>query len=50
MEVSGICSSCGGVARPAHTCSLCGAIVCSKCFDSDLNMCRRCAAQTRKGF
>jgi hypothetical protein len=41
---------CGGIAKPAYTCNACGAIVCSRCFDIDTGLCKRCAAQTRKGF
>ena len=50
MEISGICTICGGHASPAYTCEMCGAIVCSKCFNPDLSLCIRCAAQSRKGF
>jgi len=33
MELMGLCSQCG---RPGilHTCPLCGAHVCSRCFDT----------------
>jgi hypothetical protein len=44
MQVSGICVMCGGIAMPATTCDTCGAIVCMKCFDSDLGICKRCSA------
>ncbi|MBN2330253.1 MAG: orotate phosphoribosyltransferase [Candidatus Aenigmarchaeota archaeon] len=50
MEMTGVCSICGGYAKPVYTCSLCGAMVCNKCFNNDLGLCRRCAAQARKGF
>ena len=50
MEVAGICPECSAVAKPAHTCNVCGAIVCSKCFNTDLGVCNRCAGQSRKGF
>jgi len=43
MRHTGICSICGGIADPAHTCRLCGAIVCSKCFDAEKGICKRCA-------
>ncbi|UCD03269.1 MAG: orotate phosphoribosyltransferase [Candidatus Aenigmatarchaeota archaeon] len=50
MKVAGICAECSRVAKPAYTCSVCGASVCSKCFNTDLGTCRRCAGQSRRGF
>lgn len=49
MQISGMCSICDGLAKPAYTCSICGAIACSKCFSYDLGLCVRCAAQAKKG-
>ncbi len=45
MRLKGICSICGGIADPAYSCSMCGAIVCSKCFNSKTGLCKRCAAK-----
>ena len=45
---AGICSICGGLAEPAYTCMLCGAIVCSKCFLPEKGVCRKCAAKLGK--
>ena len=33
MKRAGICSVCGGVAEPANSCMLCGAIVCEEDFE-----------------
>jgi len=48
VERAGICSICGGVAKPAYTCMLCGAVCCANCFVVELGLCKRCAAKTRK--
>ncbi len=50
MEVPGICAMCGGVAEPAYTCNACGSIVCAKCYDSSLGICKRCVAQSTRGL
>ena len=44
MERPAICSSCGGMAKPAYTCTLCGAVVCAKCYLVGRNICKKCAA------
>ena len=46
MERGALCVICGGAALPAHTCRLCGALVCSKDFDSGKGLCSRCAAKS----
>jgi hypothetical protein len=43
MEKGALCVICGGPALPAHTCQLCGAIVCSKDFDSEKGICKICS-------
>jgi hypothetical protein len=50
VRVAGLCTVCGGLARPAFTCGMCGIIVCRKCFNEDLGLCMRCATQSRKIF
>lgn len=50
MKVAGICSVCGGLAKPAFTCEMCGTVVCSRCYNLDLSLCERCSAQSRKIF
>jgi len=40
-EVVGLCVYCGKPA--AHTCSLCGALVCEQHFDSSKGICTVCA-------
>lgn len=47
MEKAGICMHCKGLANPAYTCRMCGAIVCEKCFDHELGVCRACAHKVR---
>jgi hypothetical protein len=49
MQVTGICVMCGRPAMPASTCDICGAIVCVRCFDEDLGICKRCSAQMNRG-
>ncbi|MGB9938044.1 MAG: orotate phosphoribosyltransferase [Methanobacterium sp.] len=41
MELKGICSICG---RPGkmHTCTLCGSLVCSNCYDTPKGICKLC--------
>ncbi|MBZ2166120.1 MULTISPECIES: hypothetical protein [Methanobacterium] len=41
MEVSGICSICG---RPGkmYTCTLCGSIICGKCYNIQKAVCKSC--------
>lgn len=50
MQVPGICVMCGRIAKPAFTCNACGAIVCAKCFDDGLSVCKRCVGQMSRGF
>jgi hypothetical protein len=47
METAGICTHCRGLAKPAYSCRMCGAIVCGNCFDHELGMCRACAAKVK---
>jgi hypothetical protein len=49
MEKAGICMHCNGLASPAYTCRMCGAIVCESCFDHELGFCRICAAKIKPG-
>ena len=49
MERTGICTHCKGLARPAYTCRMCGAVVCARCFDHELGACRACASKIRPG-
>ena len=42
MEHAGLCSICGKVANPGHSCSMCGIIVCSEHFDTKSNLCNYC--------
>jgi len=44
MERPTICSVCGGMAKPAHTCQLCGATVCDADFRPEKGICSKCAA------
>jgi hypothetical protein len=41
MDLLGLCSICG---KPGamYTCSLCGRIVCSRCFDNAHGICNSC--------
>ncbi|MCC7551707.1 orotate phosphoribosyltransferase [Methanobacterium ferruginis] len=41
MEVWGICSICGRSGK-MYTCSLCGNLVCSRCFIPQRGICQRC--------
>ncbi|MDD3754378.1 MAG: zinc finger HIT domain-containing protein [Methanobacterium sp.] len=41
MEVRGLCSICGSIAK-MYTCSLCGSLVCSRCFQPKQGICKRC--------
>lgn len=45
-ERSGVCFICGGVAEPAYSCRMCGAIVCSKCYEKKTGLCIKCASKT----
>jgi len=47
MRIPGICAICGGIAEPAYTCSMCGAIVCSKHFVKKDGMCTNCHNRIR---
>ena len=46
MDLMGLCSICG---KPGamFTCSLCGRLVCSNCFDSQHRVCCSCKAGKR---
>ncbi|MBF4475576.1 MULTISPECIES: orotate phosphoribosyltransferase [Methanobacterium] len=46
MEVRGLCSICGQPGK-MYTCSLCGNLVCEKCFQQDRGVCQRCQRGTR---
>jgi len=41
MEMMGLCSICG---KPGamYSCSLCGRIVCSSCFNHKARVCKNC--------
>ncbi|HLD41602.1 MAG TPA: hypothetical protein VJB06_01070 [archaeon] len=41
-SISGLCSLCGTVAKPAYTCNICGAIVCLSCFHHNIGACKKC--------
>jgi hypothetical protein len=43
-QVPGVCSVCGGLAKPAYSCMMCGAVVCMRCFDIDSGLCRVCSS------
>lgn len=48
--LQGICSACGGEGT-IHTCRLCGANVCSRCYNPSLGMCKKCSKKFAKpGF
>ncbi len=49
MEKAGICMHCKGLASPAYSCRMCGAIVCNNCFDHELGVCRACAEKIKPG-
>ncbi|MCD6274428.1 MAG: orotate phosphoribosyltransferase [Candidatus Aenigmarchaeota archaeon] len=44
MKIKGICQICGKTGI-MHSCSLCGRLVCSDCYDSKKSLCRICAAK-----
>ncbi|MEE9406280.1 MAG: orotate phosphoribosyltransferase [Candidatus Aenigmarchaeota archaeon] len=46
-DISGVCTLCGGLARHPHSCHLCGAIVCEKCYDAEKGLCKKCAEKAR---
>ena len=46
MDIMGLCNICGKPG-PMFTCSLCGRIVCSSCFDNQHGICVSC--KTGKG-
>lgn len=48
MEISGLCSICGKVAKPAYSCRFCGAIVCREHFDISSGMCSRCRGRLKR--
>nr|WP_319374537.1 orotate phosphoribosyltransferase [uncultured Methanobacterium sp.] len=41
LEVRGICTICGQPGK-MYTCSLCGSLVCVKCFQWKQGVCQRC--------
>ncbi|NYB51930.1 MAG: orotate phosphoribosyltransferase [Methanobacteriaceae archaeon] len=41
MEVRGICNICGQPGK-MYTCSMCGALVCGRCFQLNQGICKRC--------
>lgn len=41
MDLMGLCSKCGK-AGAMHTCSMCGSLVCSDCYDSLHGVCCSC--------
>lgn len=47
METAGICVHCKGLAKPAYSCRMCGAIVCEQCFDHELGVCRACLGRVK---
>ncbi len=47
MRIPGICVICGGVANPAHTCSMCGGIVCSEHFVKEEGVCTNCSRRIK---
>ncbi len=49
MEKAGICMHCNGLANPAYSCRMCGAVVCNECFDHELGICRACVQKVRPG-
>ena len=40
---------CKGLANPAYSCKMCGAIVCENCFDHELGFCKACANKVKPG-
>ena len=50
MERPGLCSICGGVADPAYTCRMCGAIVCSAHYSVEHGVCIRCLSKIKPGW
>ncbi|UCD07822.1 MAG: orotate phosphoribosyltransferase [Candidatus Aenigmatarchaeota archaeon] len=49
MEKAGICMHCKDLANPAYSCKMCGAMVCSNCFDHELGVCRACVEKIKPG-
>jgi hypothetical protein len=49
MEKAGICMHCNGLANPAYSCRMCGAVVCNECFDHELGLCSKCAGKIKPG-
>lgn len=47
MERPGICTHCKGLANPAYSCRMCGAIVCEQCFDHEFGVCRVCLVKVK---
>ncbi|MFH1977837.1 MAG: orotate phosphoribosyltransferase [Candidatus Aenigmatarchaeota archaeon] len=47
MEQSTVCSQCGELARPPKSCNMCGAIVCGKCIDHNIGLCKFCRAKAK---
>jgi hypothetical protein len=46
MEVKGICVVCGKASK-MHTCTMCGALVCSECYDAEKKVCKICASKLK---
>ncbi|MBU0530859.1 MAG: orotate phosphoribosyltransferase [Candidatus Aenigmatarchaeota archaeon] len=47
MDRVGLCSQCGELAKPAKSCNFCGAIVCGKCIDHNLGLCKFCVQKAK---
>ena len=45
MEVGGICHVCGRHSNHLSSCSMCGAVVCGRCYDHKRGLCINCAAK-----
>ncbi len=48
MERPGLCMICSRVAEPAHTCRMCGAIVCPEHYSKEHGVCTKCLSSTGK--
>ncbi|HOO54380.1 MAG TPA: hypothetical protein PLY09_07170 [Methanothrix sp.] len=48
MELMGICNICGRAGK-LFTCRLCGRLVCARCFDPAVGVCRQCSGGRRSG-
>jgi|GEM_PF-3295717 len=45
----GKCSMCGELAEPSHVCRMCSAVTCTKCFQTTIGMCKKCARKVNAG-